>query len=209
MKIAVIGANGKSGRIFVEHALAAGHEVWAGARGESTLPSHARLFTAHCDVTDLASLRKLIRKKDAVVSLIGHVKNSPADIQTTAMKNIVSVMNDVGVTKLVSLTGTGARMPDDRVTLLDWILNTLVKLVDTKRVADGKEHIKVLQQSSVDWTVVRVLKLENFKAKPFALRDHGPAKTFVSRHEVAEAILTVLGTKRYNHKTPIISPDDY
>lgn len=206
MKIAVIGANGKSGRIFVEHALNAGHEVWAGARGKSTLPEHPRLFTVHCDVTDVASLRKLIRKKDAVVSLIGHVKNSPPDIQTTAMKNIVSVMNDVGVSQLVSLTGTGARMPGDRITLLDRLLNTAVKLVDAARVRDGIEHIKVLQNSSVNWTVIRVLKLENWKASSFVLRENGPAKTFVSRHEVAKAILQVLASVRYNQKAPIISP---
>ena len=205
MKIAVIAANGRSGQAFVQKALDAGHQVRGGILGKSYLPNNPKLTTVDCDATNPDQVKELITGCDAVVSLIGHVKGSPAHVQTQAISTVIDCMKSTGVTRIVSLTGTGVRFPGDKITLLDRFLNLSIGIFDPNRVKDGIDHVKLLEQSDVDWTVIRVLKLQNVAEKPFTLRENGPTKPYVGRDEVASAILQVLEQNSFVQKSPIIS----
>lgn len=204
--VAVIGANGRSGKLFVKHALSNGFRVRAGVYSEThDLPHHELLETIHTDATNYDDVLELLDGADIVVSLIGHVRKSPARVQTNAMKVITRAMNERGISRIISLTGTGARQPGDTPSLLDIALNFPLKLVDPNRINDGIEHVKALQATDLDWTVLRVLKLTNGNKKPYTLTMHGPGKLFVSRDEVADAILSLIREKNYFKETPVIS----
>ena len=205
MKIAVIAANGRLGRMFVEEALKAGHTVRAGVRGDSTLKSHPSLEIVRCDATQIDEIKNLIKDQDCVVSCIGHVKGSPAKVQTIATKNIVAAMNEQKISRFVDVTGTGVRFPGDKITLIDRFLNFGIELIDPKRIDDGRRHQKVLQQSDLDWTTIRVLKLQNVPAKPFDLATAGPTKPYVGRREVARAMLKVIKDHSFLTQAPIIT----
>jgi putative NADH-flavin reductase len=207
MKIAVIAANGRSGRAFVAAALVAGHAVRAGGRGASKLPAHERLEVIKCDATQSDDVRRLLVGQEAVVSLIGHVKGSPKDVQATATLLAAEAMRELSVRRIVSLTGTGVRLPQDRITLADRVLNWGISVIDVARVRDGQRHAEILKASDLDWTIIRVLKLANGKSQPFRLTPHGPTKLFVSRDEVARAILEVLEQHTYLSEMPIISAE--
>ena len=205
MKIAVIAANGRSGQAFVQIALEAGHLVRAGIHKSSSMKPAKGLTLVDCDATQEGDVTRLIQGQDAVVSFIGHVRVSPPDVQTKAIQVIISSMVNLHQKRLVSLTGTGVRLPNDKITLFDRLLNVSIGIIDPKRVADGKNHAKVLMESDLDWTIIRVLKLTNRKYRPYSLRASGPTKLFVSRAEVAQAVLEVLEQKSYIKKSPIIS----
>ena len=204
MNIAVIAANGRSGQAFVEAALAAGHNVRAGVRGKSYLQPHPHMTVVECDATNEAQLTALLTGQEAVASFIGHVKGSDADVQTLAMKKLVDVMQTLSITRLVSLTGTGVRFPGDKISLVDRILNLSISLIDPKRIADGKNHVRFLETTNLDWTVIRVLKLQNTSPTPFTLLEHGPTKWYVSREDVAKAVLQVLEKQSFIKQAPII-----
>ena len=205
MKIAVIGANGRSGQAFVVAALAAGHTVRAGVRSMVAMPAHDRLSLVTCDATKAPDILDLIADQDAVVSLIGHVKGSPPHLQAEATQLLINAMQTRGLKRLVSLTGTGVRFPGDDITLLDRILNMSIMLIDPARVRDGRDHVRLLDKSQLEWTVLRVLKLQNIAARPFRLTLNGPTKTIVGRAEVAEAILEVLEKDEFSRQAPMIS----
>jgi putative NADH-flavin reductase len=204
MHIAVIGANGRSGQVFVARALEGGHTVRAGVRGESRLPAHPNLTVQECDATNIPQIEQLTQECDAVVTLIGHIKNSPPTVQTEAMQKLVQAMQRNNKTRLVSLTGTGVRFPRDVITLIDRFLNIGVSLIDPNRVRDGITASDVLRKSDLDWTLIRVLKLTEGKPSDFHLKEHGPAKSFVSRTEVAQAILQVLEDGAWLRAAPIV-----
>lgn len=204
MNIAVIAADGRLGRAFVIEALSNGHHVRAGIRGEKYFTAHENLQIVHCDATNSDELKDLIGDQDVVVSCIGHVKGSSADVQTVATQKLVKAMNELGIKRFVDVTGTGARMPGDTITLLDRFLNFGVKHVDPNRINDGINHMKVLQESNLDWTTIRVLKLQNVTPRPFLLRENGPTKLFVGREEVAKAILQVIKDNSFIGRAPII-----
>ncbi|MES2631054.1 MAG: NAD(P)H-binding protein [Patescibacteria group bacterium] len=206
MRIAVIAANGRSGKAFVEAALEAGHIVHAGSFTPGTLKPHPNLIEIKCDATNEADVANLLLNQEAVASFIGHVKGSSPTVQTDATGVTVKVMQKLGISRLVSLTGTGVRFPGDKITLTDRFLNIGVSVVDPNRVSDGRMHVEAIKKSGLDWTVIRVLKLQNVLPKPFSLQLNGPTKPFVGREEVALAVLEVLEQASFIQQAPIISP---
>ena len=113
-------------------------------------------------------------------------------------------MQAAGITRIVSLTGTGVRMPGDKISLFDRTVNHFVEKIDPARVTDGRAHLKVLQATNLDWTVLRVLKLTNGILQPYMLRAHGPTKWWTSRKEVAQAALHILQSGAFSQQAPII-----
>lgn len=206
MNIAVIAANGRSGQAFVAAALAKGHSVRAGIFGDNPFSDNPdiNLHVQKCDATKSRDVSSLIKGQYAVVSLIGHASGVTADVQTVAMRKIVDAMHRANVDRIVSLTGTGVRYPGDYVSLTDRILNFGLGLMDSHRIKDGNEHAEVLGKSGLDWTIIRVLKLTDADPTEFDLVPHGPAKSLVSRKEVAQAILQVLEERSFIQEAPII-----
>lgn len=204
MKIAVLAASGRLGQAFVAEALARGHQVRAGIRSGEYFLQNSDLEVVYCDATNIDEVKVLIQDCDAVVSCIGHVKGSAPDVQTKATKVVIRAMGQSGINRFVDVTGTGVRMPGDAIPLIDYILNMAVKLVDPQRIADGIAHTHVLEKSDVDWTIIRVLKLQTNSKKPYKLLLHGPTKLYVSRQDTARAMLDVIESGSFIKQAPII-----
>lgn len=205
MKIAVIGANGKTGKVFVDEAVQYGHEVHAGVYRTNSFTQSDYIKTMQCDAMKLDDVEKLIKGCDAVVSLIGHGKDSPAFLQTAATCNILSAMKRHHISRFVSLTGTGVRTDGDTPSYLDKMLNQAIRIIDPARIRDGKAHADVIIESDVDWTIIRVLKLTDFGPHKYRLTNHGPARMLASRATVAAAILDVLVEGYHIKSMPVVS----
>ena len=203
--IAVIGANGRSGQTFVRAALSAGYHIRGGAHGSSSLFYHDNLEIITIDSTKAKDIAKLIKGCDAVVSLIGHGKNSPDNLLADTMKVLATEMPKAGITKLVSLTGTGVRFDGDHITLGDRLIHVLLKIAMPKILKDGRAHAEVLKNSTLDWTIIRALVLTTGSQTAFTLKTHGPAKFLCPRENIAAGILQILKTTEWNQKAPIVS----
>ena len=204
MRIAVIAANGRSGRAFVHEALKAGHVVHAGIRGENPFESNVALRIFQCDATDAAQVTKLIDHCDAVVSLLGHVKGSDPFVQTNAMKTLVRAAEVAGVSRIVSLTGVGV---GTNITWLRKPLDVIAELMgrfNVDRLRDGIAHAAVLERSKLDWTVLKVLLLSDGTPGKFHLKSRGLVKAPTPRREVARAILRLLERNSFVREYPII-----
>lgn len=205
MKIAVLGANGRTGRLFIQLALSQGHTVNAAIHVKNNLEDHPNLTTMQVDISNLYDFKMLLSGQDSLVSFIGHIRGSKADMQTTALNNAITIMESKGPKRLISLTGTGIRLDGDIITFVDKVLNLGINFIDPSRVKDGRNHVEIIRNSNLNWTVIRVLKLQNSKEKPFKLTEHGPSKNYVSRTEVAKAAMEVLTQNTFIKKCPIIS----
>lgn len=205
MKIAIIAANGRSGTKVVHAAIAAGHDVVAGVRGSHSFTPDKHLVVQDCDATNFTEVKALLRGCDAVVSMIGHISGTHPEVQTVATKHCIAAMNQLGMRRIISLTGTGVRFDGDKPSLIDRLLTIGVGMVDPQRMSDGKQHAELLKASSLDWTLLRVLKLQNTPPRPYRLTTGGPAKLITSRDEVASAVITLLQDNSFVAKSPIIS----
>lgn len=206
MNVLVIAANGRTGRKVVEQAIALGFKVTAFIRTTEKHSFSSSVTVIEGDATVYDDLAQAVRGQDIVVSAIGHIKGSSANLQTLVVENIIKAIESTGRNiKLVSLTGNGVRRPGDKVFLVDKIMNYTIKLVDPNRIRDGIEHARVIENSDINWVVVRVLKLTDKNSAGFRLSKNGPAKMFVSRQDTAKAMLEVAEGSKWDKMLPIIS----
>lgn len=208
MKVCVFGAGGRTGIKVVEELVARGHGPRAfiyNKDADKYLPDDIDVLVGN--VMDSKLVDIAVKGCDAVISVVGHVKNSDPLMQTKGTQNIVAAMQRHGVDRLISLTGTGAREPGDKPSFLDRVLNFVVRLFDRERIIDGIKHIAVLKNSKLSWTVVRVLKLSQKESTDtqYRLTPGGPAELQTSRAKVARIMVDLVASKKHIHALPVVS----
>src|ERR1700683_4587313 len=107
MRVAVIGASGRTGRATVKHALAAGLDVVSVMRNPSSAPPGTTV--AQADARDQEALAAGVKGADAVVSCLGHVAR---DQDPTMLRDgataLVAAMASARVPRLVAVSAAGA-----------------------------------------------------------------------------------------------------
>ena len=208
MKICIFGADGRTGVEVVKYAKSRSFEIVAFVYRESAVTfSKNDIKIIQGNVLDYEQVRKAVAGCEAVVSALGHIQGSDPTMQTKGISNIVQAMKESSVRRIISLTGTGARLPDDRPSFIDRILNYIVTILDRDRMEDGIGHARVLQGSDLEWTIVRVLKLSNSQKniKNYTLTTGGPVELLTSRKKVAHIMVDLLEDKKYAGKMPVVS----
>lgn len=208
MKLAIFGASGRTGRPLVEQALAAGHAVTALVRTPSSFPiNHGRLNVVQGSVEDATKVDEAVAGADAVLSVLGHTKSSNKDVLTVGTRNIVNAMQKHGVRRLISLTGAGVRNPHDQPKLVDKLFGFALARLQPDLLRDSENHVKVIQGSDLDWTVVRGPRLtEGPRTGKYRVgyvgKDSG---TQASRADIADFMLKQVTDTTYLKKLPVVS----
>jgi nucleoside-diphosphate-sugar epimerase len=208
MKICIFGADGRTGVEVVNYAKSKGYDIVAFVYSEKALSfSKNDIKIIQGDVLDYSIVLKACIGVDVVVSVLGHISGSDPRMQTQGVINIVRAMKESNVRRIISLTGTGVRLPEDTPSCIDLILNYLVKIIDRDRIEDGIGYARVLQESGLDWTIVRVLKLSSSQTitKNYTLTTGGPVELLTSRKKVSRIIVDMIENKKYFYAMPVVS----
>ena len=206
--IAIFGATGKTGRRVLARAISAGHEVQALVRDPAKVvarPDQVRLVQG--DVLDGEAVDRAVAGAAAVLSLFGQVKGSPRTLQTDGTRLIVDSMRRHGVTRLVTLSGGGLRAPEDRPGPFDHVMRLLLKTLAGHVLADAEGHLQVLQNSALDWTVVRGPRLTEDPGQGSYRVGYvgGGSSSSISRDDLADFILTQVADRSYVGKLPFVT----
>lgn len=207
--IALFGATGKTGRRVLDQALAQGLLVRALARDPDKIAvANDRLTVIRGDVLDARSVDRVVAGADAVLSVFGHVKGSPDDLQADGTQLILEAMQHHGITRIVTLSGGGLRAEgQDQPKLPDRIIRGLLKLLSGKVLADAEAHLELLQLSGLEWTVVRGPRLtEEPGTGSYGVGwVGGDSTTKISRDDLAEFLISQIDDRQYVHKMPFVS----
>lgn len=207
--IALFGATGQTGSEYLKLALAKNYKVKALVRNPSKLTANAEnLEVIKGDVLNVEDVKKTVDGADVVVSLFGHVKNSPEWLQTDGTKNIIRAMREKGVSRIISLSGGGLPFPEkDKPKFPDKMIRTMMKLFVPKILNDAIEHHKVLKESGLDWTIVRGPRLTNDPAKgTYRVGWVGVnASTKVGRADLADFIIKETEEGKFSRQMPFVS----
>lgn len=200
--IALFGASGRTGQQFLELALANGYDVKALVRNpDKIFHKDTNLHVIKGDVLNELDVEKTVENTDIVVSLFGHVKGSPAWLQTNGTKHIVAAMKKYQVRRIISLSGGGLPYPEkDQPKLADHLIRTIMKIVVPKVLNDAVEHHQVLKNSGVSWSIVRGPRLTDEAAKgTYRVGWVGVnASTQIGRADLADFILRVVEDQRFS-----------
>lgn len=208
-KIALFGATGQTGSKFLELALDAGYEVNALVRDRKKLRrTDAGLTIFEGDILNMKHVDQAVAGTDIVVSLFGHVKGSPQWLQTNGTQNIVTAMKEYGVGRIVSLSGGGLPFPEkDEPAFSDKVIRTIMKIVVPKILNDAVEHHQVLEDSDLDWTIVRAPRLTNGpRLGNYRVGWVGVnSSSKISRADLADFILTQVEDDQFTRQMPFVS----
>ncbi len=210
--IALFGASGKTGKPFVNKALEKGYKIQALVRNPDNFPiKHPNLTVIKGDILNQNDVNQAITGSDAVISLIGHVKGSPENLQSEAMHLVISAMKNNGIKRLISLTGGGVRdEQNDKPKFIDKLIPFIMKNLAGKgsrnALLDGRAHAEIIRNSGLDWTIVRGPMLTEEPAKgTYQVGNVGELKGIkLTREDLADFILKTLETDTYIHEMPFV-----
>ncbi len=207
MRIALFGATGRTGKILLEKLIHEGFEINVLVRNPKKLnPFSQKINVIIGDVTNYDNVFQTIESCQAVISAIGYVRGSKSGFQTLAVNHMVKAMNQLQVKRIIVLTGSGVPHKHDVFTIGNWLLTSIIKLVANDRYTDGVNQVNVLQNSDLEWTVVRAPLLTNGNEKGNFKTGYLPLGLFsrISRADVAQFIVDVLKNNNYIYQMPQI-----
>jgi putative NADH-flavin reductase len=208
-KIALFGATGQTGNLFLDAALAQGFDVQILVRDVSKLKQKSDKLTVFTgDVLNLEYVSNTIKDVDLVVSLFGHVKKSPEWLQTNGTKNIIKAMKQHQVERIISLSGGGLPFPEkDEPKFIDKLIRTIMKIIVPKILNDAIAHHEVLMKSGLKWTIVRGPRLTNKpKTGTYKIGWVGVnSGTKITRADLADFIVTQIDDESFNYQMPFVS----
>lgn len=206
MKIIVFGANGRVGSKIVTKLLNNGHSVVAFVHSDNYSTEHQNLKVIQGDIHDAQSVESAVDGCEAVVSALGSWNTATKDIQVEGMKSIIPAMRKHSIDRIVSLTGSGAQDKTDKKNLFA-ILNRLAILVVANKVfRDGENHIALLRESELAWTVVRSpAMVESVGKSGFILSAKPPSPwATIVRDDVAQSMSDLVCNREWLQSSPFI-----
>lgn len=214
MKILILGISGRTGRLVAEEALKRGHTVAGITRDiTSTVIPGAEITVG--TPYDYDTVKKAIDGCDAVISTLNlfpvsqglfSKPSQPLDVMSVAMRNTVRLMKEKGIRRIVLMTAMGV---GDSSGQMPWFFALLVKISSIRFVyADHAVQEKVLEESGLEWTIVRPVALRDDNkdlAVMHNLNGNGRITSFISRNAVAHFMLDCIEKGEFIRQKPAIS----
>ena len=107
------------------------------------------------EVADTAAVHAALAGSDAVISTLGGWGKTSSDVLATGMTTIIPAMQALHLTRIVTLTGAGARWAGDRSSLRLAVNRAALTMMKAPALRDAEKHLDILARSSLDWTSVR------------------------------------------------------
>lgn len=210
MRIAVIGATGRTGLHVVEQALARGHHVTALARRPEVIALHdERLLTAAADVLDRAALEEPLSGSSAVVSTLGiGSSRAPTVLYSHGTANVLHAMQTHGISKLTVISAAPVAPRAGQPFLERRIVMPILDRVFGATYDDMRRMETLLRSSDVDWISLRPPRLVDKKASGTYRVDVArplPKARSLTHADLATALLDSLDREDLYRRTAFVA----
>jgi putative NADH-flavin reductase len=206
MKLTIFAATGGIGRLVVEQAVSAGHDVTAVSRKPLQLDD-VNSVQADLGSPDLAALVTAVEGAEAVLSALGPRSKSEYGIASKGTRAIIEAMGAAGVRRavVVSAAPVGTVPSPGRAHppkhdpgdgfAMRYFMGPAIKAMIKSHYLDLAIMEDELRASTLEWTIIRPPKLTN-KARTTnyrtMLNQNVCGGLSVSRADVAQEMLRVL-----------------
>lgn len=211
MKILVLGASGRTGKLIVAQAISQGHQVTALVRNPASLEAQDGLTIIQGTPTDMTDLATAERGTEAILVALNNPRKSDAPwskpvttekILTPVAKNIIAL----GGKRVVFLSAIGV---GDSLKDTAWFMRFMIQRTNMSYAyADHNSAEQAFRASDASWTLVRAMGLSNSdKEKQLVV---GTATTpkpgmMVRRSAVARFMLECAKNGSHIGETPVVS----
>lgn len=155
MRLFILGATGGTGKQLVELALQRGHHVTAFVRSPQKIPRHERLTIVEGDPHNTEQLARALPRHDAILSALGAIGRGQTTLLGDCAHSTIAAGTTSGVKRLF-VVSSALLFPDAGL-----IGAVLSRFVFGHVLRDSLEMEQVVKNSSLDWTIVRPVRLTN------------------------------------------------
>lgn len=203
MKIAVIGASGRTGILTVYQALDKGYEVNALARNAFNVPiQHKRIRIIEGDVLDFDRVKEAVEGTDGVIVTLGMKNKAGLKTFSKGIDTIIRAMEETGGKRLIVMSSAGILGNDTHPLFGKLIVPLFLRHV----FRDKKLMMKRLQSCRLDWVLIRPPRLtDSPKTGKYQITEGRPGSKSVPRADVADFMLKLLKDKKYDRTIPAIA----
>ncbi|HDR7768661.1 MULTISPECIES: SDR family oxidoreductase [Bacillus cereus group] len=205
-KIAILGANGKAGKILVNEALEKGYQVKILTRNSTnTEKINENIETIIGDARNFSTIQDLLQGCSAVINAVGQPKNE-SYIFSTVTKHILEAMKEFEIKRYIVISGGSLNVTGDEKGIVNKIGATLFKVFLSKMMQDKYKELQIIQSSKVDWTIVRlpfVIEGNGIGSIKESLVDMPGIK--IQNGDIAPFVIKQINSDRYVGKCPFIS----
>lgn len=206
MKIAIIGGNGKAGRFLMKKTIEAGYEVRMLMRkAKQPTNNHENVEIIQGDAANIDDIRSLLTGCDAVINTIGPA-GSGIFIFHKVTNHILTVMKEIDMTRYILVSGGSLDVQGDQKSIMNKIGAKMFRVFLPSMMKDKYEELECLQESDVDWTLVRL---------PFIVEDSSagnikesivnmPGMT-IRNGDIARFLIEQISDATYVRKCPFIA----
>jgi putative NADH-flavin reductase len=208
MKIAVFGASGAIGRLFIDQALKEGHQLHLYIRKKEGLPQSDNSQVFIGELSDFDQIKRAIDGTDAVVSLLGPAlkRSYPGMPIATGHEHIIRAMKTLGVSRFITIATPAVPFEKDSTSVVTVFPKIMARLFLPKPYKEIVASGELTKSSGLDWTIVRFLAPVDGAATGKVKVTFGDKKIGfkITRADIAAFVLKELSNREYVRSMPII-----
>ena len=210
MKLVLIGGTGFLGRAIIEAALKRNIRLVAIARDTSKLTKfNNSIEVVKADYFELSPIANQFEAADAVISTIGPPENrtsvlTPNDFGK-AMTNLVTFIDKTSNKRFVHIASAGTSYKGETISILRKLMRYLISLVAPVVIPAKEQELKVLMNSSINWTSIRPPLINNAGKGVLSANNSKQQGFTVDVNQLAEFILDCIEKNLWLKQAPFVA----
>ena len=215
MRILILGATGRTGKLVLKTALDEGYEVNCLARNSARIPTVDKLQVFEGNPAVSEDLEKALQGCDYVINVLNISRTSdfpwaklrtPPTYLSDVMKKLMTLAEKHRLKGLIACSAWGvAETKKDIPFWFRW-------MIDYSNIGlayrDHERQEELLAKSSLNWTVVRPVGLSNVKKEEkikVSLNNSPKPSLMISRLSLAKFLVQCIREEKLRGKMPVIS----
>ena len=216
MKILILGATGRTGRLIVEDALKQGYDLNVLVRDKNKISFSSKSIKVYQGTpTRRADLAAAMQGCEVIISALGIARASDApwsklitaeNFITESMKNVIAEADQQNLKRIITISAWGVGESKKEIPFwLRWLINyTNLRPV----YAEHESEEKLLANSNLNWTAVRPVALNDskkIKTLKVSFNNLPKPSLYISRQSVAKFMVDIVKSDKYDMNSPTIS----
>lgn len=216
MKILLLGATGRTGKLILAEALRQGYEINCLVREPKKIKENSEILNIFKGSPEqISELENAIKGCDGIISALNISRKSdfpwsklrtPKTFLSDTMKNIISLTKKNKINRIVVCSAWGVAETEKEIPFwFNWFIKNSNIGITYK---DHERQESLLKSSNLSWTIIRPSGLINSKKEQQIIESYGnepKPKITISRKSVAKFMVNTLSNEKLIGRTPVIS----
>jgi putative NADH-flavin reductase len=209
MKITLLGSTGLVGKVILEKAIAANHEVTVLVRNPSKLGDYGhKVNIIEGDYFNSNDIDKAVKGANVVISSASPRTNERDKAISkkfeTAMKNLLSTLKVNGIKRFIFYSGAAIQFNGEKVPGNRKMIRSMLRLFNSIQVETKDLEMDLVSASGLDYTLIRPGMVKNNVKGEFHSTDRRLGASSVDIEQLADFTVEQIHNTEWIKKAPVV-----